>query len=123
MRPLVFAVLVVAMGATRSSAQVARRPVTDTVPRDTIRLSEPDSIMRALLDKPGYVATFGTLSAVIDDEVILSPSFRIASAVGPTKTTPSRSQRSTNSGCSATRPHPTHAASAAVSTKASSRRA
>ena len=42
----------------------------------------------------------------------LSPSARITSASGPTNTIPRRSQSSANSGCSATKPQPTHAASA-----------
>ena len=62
-------------------------------------------------------ATGTPTSSAISLEPILSPSLRIASALGPMKVTPSRSHRSTNAGSSATKPQPTQAASAPVSTQ------
>ena len=50
-------------------------------------------------------------------EPILSPSLRIASGLGPMKVTPMRSQSSAKAGSSATKPQPTQAASAPVSTQ------
>ena len=67
MRKAAAVVLMLAGALARGESQVTRPPqaarppgraqATDTLPRDTVRLSEPDSVMRALLDKPGYVAT------------------------------------------------------------------
>ena len=51
-------------------------------------------------------------------EVILSPSRRITSPSGPMNTMPSSRQRSANSACSATKPHPTQTASARAAAKA-----
>ena len=51
---------------------------------------------------------------------ILSPSWRIASGLGPMKVTPIRPHSSANAGSSATKPQPTHAASASVSRRARS---
>ena len=51
----------------------------------------------------------------------LSPSTRITCESGPTNTMSSRSQSSAKSGCSATKPQPTHAASARLPTRARSR--
>ena len=48
---------------------------------------------------------------------ILSPRRRITSALGPMNTMPSRSHSSANSGRSATKPQPTHAASARAATQ------
>ncbi len=51
---------------------------------------------------------------------ILSPRARIASAGGPTKTSPILSHSSAKAGSSATKPHPTHTASARHSVRARS---
>ena len=56
-------------------------------------------------------------------EPILSPSLRIASALGPMNVTPRRVQRSAKAGSSATKPQPTQAASAWLSVSARSRTA
>ncbi len=70
---------------------------------------------------PSLHGAIGTPTSVaIILEPILSPSLRIASALGPMKTTPSRSHRSAKAGSSATKPHPTQAASAPVSRSARS---
>ena len=45
------------LAAEGAQAQQTRPVPGDTVPRDTIRLMEPDSVMRALMDKPGYIVT------------------------------------------------------------------
>ena len=63
--------------AVRGEAQVTRSP-TDTVPRDTVRLSEPDSVMRALLDKPGYIVTRYEGGVVTFDAI--AKAFAIAAA-------------------------------------------
>ena len=53
---------------------------------------------------------------------ILSPSRRMTSAFGPTNVMPSFSHSSGKAGCSATKPQPTQATSASVSTSARSSR-
>ncbi len=68
-------------------------------------------------------ATGMPTSSAISLEPILSPSLRIASALGPMNVTPIRSQSSAKAGSSATNPQPTHAASAPVSRSAFSRTA
>jgi hypothetical protein len=68
-------------------------------------------------------ATGTPTSSAISFAPILSPSLRIAAALGPTKVTPILSHSSANAGSSATNPQPTHAASAPVSTSARSRTA
>jgi hypothetical protein len=70
---------------------------------------------------PRLQGAIGTpTSSAISLALILSPSLRMASAVGPMNTTPSLSHSSANAGSSATKPQPTHAASAPVSTRARS---
>ena len=66
-------------------------------------------------------ATGTPTSSAISFEPILSPSLRIASALGPMNVTPIRSHSSANAGSSATNPQPTQAASAPVSRSARSR--
>ena len=63
-------------------------------------------------------ATGTPTSSAISLEPILSPSLRIASGLGPMKVTPIRAHSSANFGSSATKPQPTQAASAPVSTSA-----
>ena len=63
-------------------------------------------------------ATGTPTSSAISLEPILSPSRRIASALGPMKAMPSRSHSSTKEGSSARKPQPGHTASAPVSTSA-----
>ena len=65
-------------------------------------------------------ATGTPTSSAISLAPILSPSLRIASASGPMKVTPIFSHSSANTGSSATKPQPTQAASAPVSTRARS---
>ncbi len=67
---------------------------------------------------PLHGATGTPTCSAISFEPILSPSLRMASALGPTKVTPISAHSSANSGCSATKPQPTQAASAPVSTSA-----
>ena len=62
-------------------------------------------------------ATGTPTSSAMSLEPILSPSRRIASGLGPMKVTPMRSHSSAKAGSSATKPQPTHAASAPVSTQ------
>ena len=50
-------VLAATLTATAAGAQVQRPPARDTVARDSIQMSPPDSIMEALLRKPGYTVT------------------------------------------------------------------
>ena len=63
-------------------------------------------------------ATGTPTSSAISLAPILSPSWRIASALGPMKVTPIRWHSSAKSGSSATKPQPTQAASAPVSVRA-----
>ena len=65
-------------------------------------------------------ATGTPTSSAISFEPILSPSLRIASGLGPMKVTPIRSHSSAKVGSSATKPQPTHAASAPLSSSARS---
>ena len=66
-------------------------------------------------------ATGTPTSSAMSLEPILSPSWRMASALGPMKVTPSCSHSSANEGSSATKPQPTQAASAPVSRSACAR--
>ena len=72
------AIVCVLLAATDAGAQ-ANRPVPgDTIPRDTIRLAEPDSVMRALMEKPGYTVTRYEGGVVTFDAV--AKAFAIAAA-------------------------------------------
>ena len=73
------------------------------------------------LDRPPLHGATGTPACSASRLAsILSPSARMTSASGPTNTIPRRSHSSANSGCSATKPQPTQAASARVSVSARS---
>ena len=84
---------------------------------DQQRIADPlgvrDRLRRGLPTAPPLQGATGRpASSASRFAATLSPSSRIALALGPTKTTPSRSQSSAKSGCSATKPQPTQAASA-----------
>ena len=75
---------------------------------------------RSSTGPPLHAATGAPTCSASRFAPILSPRRRMTSPGGPMNVTPIRSHRSANSGCSATNPHPTHAASAPVSSIARS---